>query len=229
MPPASQTKRIKGISVFRPIVYGNSAQPVDPDNRPRGMPADHTHTWTVSFAGNDGQDITHFIKKVQFKLHADSYANPVRTIEQPPFEVTESGWGEFEIPIKIFFHPESNEKPLTMFHYLKLHPYIGTEAEMEQQRVQRKPITSYIYDELVFNEPTEAFYDVLTSKGNVRIPTKSSARGRGEFVRETEEMEVERIGEALRVVDEEVAKAKEKMKAKEKEIAEMQKALEAKR
>jgi YEATS domain-containing protein 4 len=116
-----------------------------------------------------------------------------------------------------------------MFHYLKLHPYIGTEAEMEQQRVQRKPITSYIYDELVFNEPTEAFYDVLTSKGNVRIPTKSSARGRGEFVRETEEMEVERIGEALRVVDEEVAKAKEKMKAKEKEIAEMQKALEAKR
>lgn len=44
------------------------------------MPADHTHTWTVSFAGNDGQDITHFIKKVQFKLHADSYANPVRSM-----------------------------------------------------------------------------------------------------------------------------------------------------
>lgn len=37
--------------------------------------------------------------------------------------MTETGWGEFEIQIKIFFVNEANEKPLTYFHHLKLHPW----------------------------------------------------------------------------------------------------------
>jgi YEATS domain-containing protein 4 len=47
------------------------------------MPVDHTHSWTISVAGVDGADITHFIKKVQFKLHADTYANPTRSNPTP--------------------------------------------------------------------------------------------------------------------------------------------------
>lgn len=33
-------------------------------------------------------------------------------IESPPYEVTEMGWGEFEITITVHFHADANEKPL---------------------------------------------------------------------------------------------------------------------
>jgi transcription initiation factor IIF auxiliary subunit len=42
-------------------------------------------------------------------------------IDKPPFEVTETGWGEFEIQIRVAFSTESGEKPITLFHVLKLH------------------------------------------------------------------------------------------------------------
>lgn len=75
----------QGVSIFRPIVYGNTAHPVNASSRPRGMPVDHTHLWTISLRGVDNADITHFIKKVQFKLHADTYANPTRSTHTSPF------------------------------------------------------------------------------------------------------------------------------------------------
>lgn len=53
----------------------------------------------------------------------DLIHRPVSAIERPPFEVTETGWGEFDIIIKIFFVPEAAEKPLTFTHHLKLHPW----------------------------------------------------------------------------------------------------------
>jgi YEATS domain-containing protein 4 len=49
------------------------------------------------------------VKKVHFKLH-ESYAEPNRIVVKPPYEVTETGWGEFEIVIKIYFH-DPNERP----------------------------------------------------------------------------------------------------------------------
>ncbi|CUS12024.1 unnamed protein product [Tuber aestivum] len=219
MPSILNTKRVKGVSIFRPFVYGSIATPVNPDKKPPNLPPDHTHQWTVSVKGVDGADVSHFIKKVQFKLH-DTYANPLRTCESPPFEVSETGWGEFEIVIKIWFVPESGEKPQSCFHFLKLHPYIGDKAELELARQQRRPVLSYMYDELVFNEPTEAMYDILTSKGSARLPSR--ARGaRGEFTEESEAMELDRLNAGLQIVKEHIDKAKETLLAKEKAVAEL--------
>lgn len=53
-----------------------------------------------------------YIKKVTFKLH-ESYANQNRVVLKPPYEITETGWGEFEIVIKIYFH-DSNERPVSV-------------------------------------------------------------------------------------------------------------------
>lgn len=208
------------------------------------MPADHTHQWTVSVKGVNDADISYFIKKVQFKLHADTYHNPVRStfpslpffpfsrmltgsaaIETPPFEVTESGWGEFEIQLKLFFVGESNEKAITLFHYLKLHPYNGDEAELELARTQRRPVLSYQYDEVVFNEPTEAMYEILTSKGTARLPERRRG-ARGEFVEETEQVELDRLGEGVRTVQEQVKGLREKLREREKMMAEIKKSLE---
>jgi len=70
-----------------------------------------------------------YIKKVQFRLH-ESYPNPIRgvlckftgdclnfihlVLTIPPFEVHETGWGEFEIQIKIFF-TDTTEKPVCCY------------------------------------------------------------------------------------------------------------------
>ncbi|CAO1617571.1 unnamed protein product [Sympodiomycopsis kandeliae] len=67
-------------------------------------------------------DISHFIRRVQFKLH-ESFPQPTRNIDRPPFQVTETGWGEFEIMVKIWWVPEAGEKFLQTPHYLKLHPW----------------------------------------------------------------------------------------------------------
>ena len=48
------------------------------------------------------KDISYFIEKVEFKLH-ESFASPVRVYRQPPYEVTETGWGEFAVGITIWF------------------------------------------------------------------------------------------------------------------------------
>ena len=38
--------------------------------------------------------------QVVFELHP-SFTVPIRALEQQPFEVTESGWGEFEVSVKV--------------------------------------------------------------------------------------------------------------------------------
>lgn len=36
----------------------------------------------------------------------------MRVVETPPFELSESGWGEFEIAITLHFHNDVSDKPL---------------------------------------------------------------------------------------------------------------------
>jgi YEATS domain-containing protein 4 len=58
-----------------------------------------------------------YVKKINFKLH-DSYANQNRVLTKPPYEVTETGWGEFEIVIKIYFQ-DPNERPVSSVTFFK--------------------------------------------------------------------------------------------------------------
>lgn len=79
---------------------------------------ENTHRWTVFLRGVDNEDLSTYIKEVQFQLH-DSFRDPIRSIRSPPYEVTEFGWGEFMINITVHFHPDSGEKPVTIQQYLK--------------------------------------------------------------------------------------------------------------
>ena len=238
--PRINNPRIKGVQIYRPFgthlpplihpsppiltlllsVYGSTATPLDPHNRPAGIAAEHTHQWTVYVRGIDDTDISYWLKKVQFKLH-ETYPNSSRMIESPPFEVTETGWGEFEVQLKLYFVPEANEKAQTLWHPLKLHPY-GPDAEAQKER--RDTIVSQNYEEIIFNEPVEPFYDILTSgpppsgrgkgaKGSkqaaalakklgdrsAEIPLEES-RDNPYSVR-TEEAELLRLKEAIRTVE----------------------------
>jgi YEATS domain-containing protein 4 len=41
-------------------------------------------------------------------------------IDKPPFAVTETGWGEFPLNIRVQFAPETGEKSVNFVHQLRL-------------------------------------------------------------------------------------------------------------
>jgi len=231
--PASGVKRVKGVSVYRPFAM---PLPADRSQRPANIPPDHTHRWTVYVRGVDGADITYWLKKVQFKLH-ETYSQTLHTKEAPEaFEVTETGWGEFEVGIKLAFVPESGEKPASVYHQLKLHPY-GDDKEAAKERGDS--VVSQNYEEVVFNEPSESFYEILTNphppaKGKSKssklkkqvertaeIPEKESASN--PYSNQTEFKELDRIKEAIKQVETMVDEEKEKLGEREKELDELRK------
>lgn len=136
-------------------------------------------------------------------------------------QVTETGWGEFDIIIKLFFAAESGEKPLQLVHHLKLHPWgvdsftgptnilplelkpiiAAAIAEPSQptsaapaadgtippaepqpqlapeppllpppQVIIPSPVYSYQYDEVVFMDPPEAFYNLMCQYPSTPLP-----------------------------------------------------------
>ena len=101
------------------------------------------------------EDMSIFVKKVQFKLH-ESYPNPIRIVSRPPYEIQETGWGEFEIMIKVFFQDPA-EKPLTIYHLLKL---FQTDPAVI---AGKKNVVSEHYDEIVFTDPTNTMYNLLSN------------------------------------------------------------------
>lgn len=105
--------------------------------------------------------MSNYVKKVQFRLH-DSYTNSNRVISKPPYEVSETGWGEFEVQIKIHFN-DGAERPITFYHVLKLFHSTGADSNTTQALVQgRKTVVSECYDEIIFHEPTQYIHTLLT-------------------------------------------------------------------
>lgn len=140
------------------------------------------------------------------------------------FQLTETGWGGFEINIKIYFEPISNEKAQSLWHHLQLLPY-GDDQTIEKQ-IRENEVQAWVYDEMVFNEPYEQFYDILTNptprektnggKGKQTRTMKGGMVGSvGErtafipltsrpgqpFSKDTERIEVRRLAEGKRKVD----------------------------
>uniref|UniRef100_K3X910 YEATS domain-containing protein n=1 Tax=Globisporangium ultimum (strain ATCC 200006 / CBS 805.95 / DAOM BR144) TaxID=431595 RepID=K3X910_GLOUD len=162
--------RQKNVVVCKPIVYGSVATYLG-----RKAEETKTHRWSIYVRGVDNEDLSYMVSKVVITLHM-SFANPVRDIladdtacyvctvlTEPPYEVTEFGWGEFETRIQIHFH-DANERPVDIIHMLALYP------PGNQPASTKKPVISEFYDELVFNEPTEFFYKKLMAGPDREAP-----------------------------------------------------------
>lgn len=80
-----------------------------------------------------------------------------------PFTVEETGWGEFDITVKLYYVNESGEKPQTLYHYLRLHPFGRNEEEKQAMIAEGGEVRSWSYEEQLFNEPYDAFYQILTT------------------------------------------------------------------
>ncbi|GFQ67527.1 YEATS domain-containing protein 4 [Trichonephila clavata] len=149
---AEASGRLKGVQVVKPIVYGNIAWYLGSKRDEDG----HTHQWNVYLKPYENEDMSVYVKRVHFKLH-ESYAEPNRVCHAPPYGVTETGWGEFEVVIKIFFQ-DSNERPVTIYHFLKLF-----DRERDGNvKMGSDTVTSESYDELVFSDPTAKMYRLLS-------------------------------------------------------------------
>ena len=139
--------------------------------------------------------------------------------------------------------PEAGEKTQSIYHTIKLHPY-GPDAE--KIREKKEPVVSQAYDEVIFNEPVEPFYDILTS-GAVPQPTRGKGATKGSkqaalrkggertaeipfsespvnpFSQKTEAKELDRLNEAVKNVELLLKSEKTKLAAREKELEELRK------
>ncbi|EQC25118.1 hypothetical protein SDRG_16997 [Saprolegnia diclina VS20] len=150
-------ERQKGVVVSKAIAYGSVAMYLG-----RKSEETKTHRWHIYVRGLAGEDLSYMISKVVISLH-NSFANPVRVLTEPPYEVSEYGWGEFETKIQIHFQ-DPDEKPVDIIHMLILYP------PGNQIASTKKPVVSEFYDELVFNEPSELMYKKLMAGPEKQAP-----------------------------------------------------------
>ncbi|KPJ19087.1 YEATS domain-containing protein 4 [Papilio machaon] len=190
--------RVKGLVIVKPIVYGNIARYFGKKREEDG----HTHQWTVYVKPYANEDMSVYIKKIHFKLH-ESYANPNRIVTKPPYELTETGWGEFEIVIKIYFH-DPNERPVTLYHILKL--FQSPVNESAPPTVGRA-LVSESYEEIVFQEPTLLMQHMLYSVK----PITNGPWVHDTNFEEKKEKTLERIIAAQAKVRNEISDLKEKL------------------
>ena len=111
--------------------------------------------------GLECEDLSYFISKVIFSLHPD-FKEPERVVEKPPFEVTETGWGEFNVGIRIIFTDP------TLPHVDLIQPQ--TLPTNNQGLSTKKPVVHEFYDELVFNDPPESLYKALMAGPQMELP-----------------------------------------------------------
>jgi YEATS domain-containing protein 4 len=79
---------LQGLSIYRPIIYGNTAHVLTPEEREAHPSREHTHRWTVAVRSaasaedsdivGGADDLSYFIRRVTFKLH-ETYPNPSRS------------------------------------------------------------------------------------------------------------------------------------------------------
>ena len=138
--------------IIKPFIYGSIAMYLGKKGQ-----QNNSYKWCVYVRGVHNENISNFIKEVQFTLH-DSFENKVRVIPKWPFELYETGWGEFEIKIKIFLVDETI-KPLEVVHPLKLFP--------QQSHIApsiKRPVIEENYDEIIFVNPKPHIRELLMKK-----------------------------------------------------------------
>lgn len=216
-----QLVRHENTTICLPIVYGSIAFPLHKSEEY------NTHRWTLYVRGPNNEDLSQGIAKVVFQLHP-SFAQPVRELTAPPFEVTEKGWGEFEASIRIVWRDPA-EKALVLMHMIKLYPPIiqsanaltsGTgvsdgASNSSSEKKEGQPVIHEFYDEVVFTDPTESFHNQLLN-GSLSTNDIPKVQSNEVAVQETfktysDEEDFKILLEAQRFLDNELASVKDRI------------------
>ncbi|RVX16755.1 Transcription initiation factor TFIID subunit 14b [Vitis vinifera] len=131
-------RRLKDVEICVPISYGTISFWLG-----RKASESQSHKWTVYVRGATNEDLGVVIRRAVFQLHP-SFNNPMRVVDSPPFELSESG-----------------------FHHLKLYP----EDESGPQST-KKPVVVESYNEIVFPDPLDSFF--CSCKGSPGLPIENA-------------------------------------------------------
>ncbi|KAK6610236.1 histone acetyltransferase subunit [Botrytis cinerea] len=229
MAPPNTQKRTKGVSIYRPFVYGTTSHKFSPKYpKPEGTPEEHTHQWTVFVKGVDDVDITYWCRKVQFKLH-DTYPQHLRSVENvkpgDPFQVTETGWGGFDIQIKIYYDPIANEKAQSFWHRLVLEPYGDDQLQFTQNRDNEvRSWREKQWGKGESDEDDEGRDGGQRGERTVFIPM--TQRPGQPFSKDGERAEVKKLAEGKKTVDRQNEELRNELREKEEEVKRLKAELE---
>ncbi|KAF8822292.1 putative Gas41 [Cardiosporidium cionae] len=163
--------RKASVTVRKPLILGSYAFKMNTLEKKNY--GEMTHRWTCLLRSPKGEDLSYFIKKVIFELDP-SFLNSKRTLLHPPYEVSEAGWGEFFICVKLYFVDETIE-PVKLTHYLKsvlvrklnklFLYFVNYRSNLQLNPMDPNHssicVASETYDECLFHEPYEWFYEKL--------------------------------------------------------------------
>ena len=94
----------------------------------------------------------HYVSRVEFILD-ESFTDHLISISTPPFEIHNSGWGQFTIGLRIHFH-DPNVQPIELGKDLVLYDDLMPASA-------KRPVIREEYNELVFVEPTPKMMHLL--------------------------------------------------------------------
>ncbi|CAJ0965854.1 unnamed protein product [Ranitomeya imitator] len=180
--------RVKGVTIVKPIVYGNVARYFGKKREEDG----HTHQWTVYVKPYRNEDMSAYVKKIQFKLH-ESYGNPLRDTvwtEKHTYarydrasQVKTQLWrrhsgacsrtaihGAARSALECRHQSwvftcerDSAVSRVTLYHLLKLFQS-DTNAMLG-----KKTVVSEFYDEMIFQDPTAMMQQLLTTSRQLTL------------------------------------------------------------
>lgn len=111
----STKERRKGACISKPLIVGTYSKETN-----NGSATPYEWHCLLRSGVDPNEDMSYFIEKVEFVLH-DSFENSKQIVSKPPFEISEKGYGEFELVLKIYWK-DKDEKPLTISHFVQLKP-----------------------------------------------------------------------------------------------------------
>ncbi|KAL7296015.1 hypothetical protein TKK_0010570 [Trichogramma kaykai] len=136
------------------IVCGNSSI-----YRSKPTPAGYTHDWELYIKGQNNASIHNYIDKIVFHLH-ESFPNPVRTFNKPPYVIRESGYAGFEIPIDVYLRNNSEPRKFHFKYDLSLAKFTSSSHSITHTEI--------------INNPSEEFAKKLRKGGALPISNSES-------------------------------------------------------
>ncbi|XP_059614680.1 uncharacterized protein LOC132260521 [Phlebotomus argentipes] len=98
------------------IIVGNTSKFIAENQ----MNSSVSHKWLVYVHTRDHHPIEKLVQRIRFFLHPTYQPNDCVEIEKPPFKISRFGWGEFIIRVQLHFWPALKQKPVQIFHRVKL-------------------------------------------------------------------------------------------------------------
>ncbi|CAK9299298.1 unnamed protein product [Gordionus sp. m RMFG-2023] len=121
-----------------------------------------THDWVVFVRGPQDKPIHHFVEKVVFYLH-ESFNKPRRVVREPPYQIKESGYAGFILPLEVYFKNRDEPKKIRFEYDLFLH-------------LQDCPPVNHVRcEKLTFQNPTPEFQKKLIKAGGVMVASLTTS------------------------------------------------------